>query len=205
MCSFLVQYTIDTFHTHNMYLLKYFLCDALNLVNVIGQMFLINKFLGGVFMTYGTDVINWSEADVEGRTDPMIDVFPRVTKCSFHKYGPTGTIEKHDAMCVLALNIINEKIYVTLWFWFIILVVVTVLYMLYVLAVITMPGMRKTMLERNAKFDIKDRVDHLMKKANMGDWFLLFLLSRNLDSVLFKEYLIKLTEKLKLDGPNVVA
>ena len=41
-------------------------------------------------MTYGTDVINWSEADVEGRTDPMIDVFPRVTKCSFHKYGPTG-------------------------------------------------------------------------------------------------------------------
>ena len=69
----------------------------------------------------------------------------------------TGTIEKHDAMCVLALNIINEKIYVTLWFWFIILVVVTVLYMLYVLAVITMPGMRKTMLERNAKFDIKDR------------------------------------------------
>jgi len=204
-CSFLVQYTIDTFHTHNMYLLKYFLCDALNLVNVIGQMFLINKFLGGVFMTYGTDVINWSEADVEGRTDPMIDVFPRVTKCSFHKYGPTGTIEKHDAMCVLALNIINEKIYVTLWFWFIILVVVTVLYMLYVLAVITMPGMRKTMLERNAKFDIKDRVDHLMKKANMGDWFLLFLLSRNLDSVLFKEYLIKLTEKLKLDGPNVVA
>ena len=60
-------------------------------------------------------------------------------------------------MCVLALNIINEKIYVTLWFWFIILVVVTVLYMLYVLAVITMPGMRKTMLERNAKFDIKDR------------------------------------------------
>ena len=44
-----------------------------------------------------------------------------------------------------------------------------------------------------------------MKKANLGDWFLLFLLSKNLDSVLFKEYLMKLTEKLKTDGPNVVA
>jgi len=204
-CSFLVQYTIDTFHSHNMYALKYFICDALNLVNVIGQMFLINRFLGGVFMTYGTDVLNWSEAEPEMRTDPMIDVFPRVTKCSFHKYGPTGTIEKHDAMCVLALNIINEKIYVTLWFWFIILVVVTVLYFIYSLAVITLPGMRKTMLERNAKHDLKERVDHLMKKANLGDWFLLFLLSKNLDSVLFKEYLMKLTEKLKTDGPNVVA
>ena len=150
-------------------------------------------------------MLKWSESEPEQRTDPMIDVFPRVTKCSFHKYGPTGTIEKHDAMCVLALNIINEKIYVTLWFWFIILVIVTVLYMLYVLAVITMPGMRTTMLERNAKFDMKERVDHLMKKANLGDWFLLFLLSKNLDSILFKEYLLKLTEKLKTDGPNVVA
>jgi len=108
-------------------------------------------------------------------------------------------------MCVLALNIINEKIYVTLWFWFIILVLVTVLYMLYVLAIITLPSMRTTMLERNAKFDMKERVDNLMKKANMGDWFLLFLLSKNLDSILFKEYLLKLTDKLKTDGPNVVA
>ena len=141
----------------------------------------------------------------EDRADPMNVVFPKVTKCTFHKYGPSGTITKHDGLCVLALNIINEKIYVTLWFWFIILVIVTVLYMLYVLAVITMPGMRTTMLERNAKFDMKERVDHLMKKANLGDWFLLFLLSKNLDSILFKEYLLKLTEKLKTDGPNVVA
>ena len=76
------------------FLLATLVPTPVNLVNVIGQMFLINKFLGGVFMTYGTDVINWSEADVEGRTDPMIDVFPRVTKCSFHKYGPTG---KHSS------------------------------------------------------------------------------------------------------------
>ena len=78
-----------------MYALKYFICDALNLVNVIGQMFLINRFLGGVFMTYGTDVLNWSEAEPEMRTDPMIDVFPRVTKCSFHKVShifPRGSI-----------------------------------------------------------------------------------------------------------------
>jgi hypothetical protein len=55
--------------------------------------------------------------------------FFRITKCTFHKYGPSGTIERHDAMCVLALNIINEKIYVMLWFWLIILAVMTSLYM----------------------------------------------------------------------------
>lgn len=204
-CSMLVRYTVETLHTHNIYALKYFICDILNFVNVIGQMYLINTFLGGVFMTYGTDVLKWSESEPEDRTDPMIDVFPRVTKCSFHKYGPSGTIETHDAMCVLALNIINEKIYVALWFWFIILAVITALYMLYVLAMISVPSMRKILLERNAKHDYKTHVDALMKKAQMGDWFLLFLLSKNLDSVLFKEYISQLTEKLKTDGPNVVA
>ena len=95
---------------------RYFFCDLLNLVNIFGQMYFVNMFLGGVFMTYGTDVLKWSEAEPGERTDPMIDVFPRVTKCTFHKYGHSGTIQAHDAMCVLALNIINEKIYVTLWY-----------------------------------------------------------------------------------------
>ncbi len=94
---------------------------------------------------------------------PFFTFFPprfllrRVTKCNFHKYGPSGTIEKHDAMCVLALNIINEKIYVFLWFWFIILAILTSLYFLYVLSVIALPSMRKIMVERNAKGDLKVR------------------------------------------------
>ncbi len=30
-----------------------------------------------------------------------------------------------------------------------------------------------------------------MKKAQMGDWFIIFLLSKNLDSVLFKEFIVR--------------
>ena len=49
----------------------------------------------------------------------------QVTKCTFHKFGPSGTVQKFDGLCVLPLNIINEKIYVFLWFWFIFLAVVS--------------------------------------------------------------------------------
>ena len=63
--------------------------------------------------------------DPNERFDYMDTVFPKVGKCNFHKYGPSGTIERADALCVLPLNIINEKIYVILWFWFLILVVGT--------------------------------------------------------------------------------
>lgn len=34
----------------------------------------------------------------------------RMTKCMFQKFGPSGTIEKLDALCVLGMNIINEKV-----------------------------------------------------------------------------------------------
>ena len=49
----------------------------------------------------------------------------QVTKCTFHKFGPSGTVQKFDGLCVLPLNIINEKIYVFLWFWFVILAITT--------------------------------------------------------------------------------
>ena len=63
--------------------------------------------------------------DQEDRIDPMSRVFPRVTKCTFHKYGGSGTIQNLDALCVLGMNILSEKIYVFLWFWFVILAIIT--------------------------------------------------------------------------------
>ena len=70
-------------------------------------------------------------------------------------------------MCLLALNIWSEKVYVFLWFWLIILAVLTALYMIYTVAIIFIPAMRKTMLQRNAKtsYNNDDRLDLLMKKG----------------------------------------
>ena len=48
-----------------------------------------------------------------------------MTKCTFHKFGSSGTVETKDGLCILPLNIINEKIYVFLWLWFIFLAVVS--------------------------------------------------------------------------------
>jgi hypothetical protein len=45
-------------------------------VNVIGQIYFVNFFLGGEFTTYGTDVIAMSELEPEQRVDPMAKVFP---------------------------------------------------------------------------------------------------------------------------------
>ena len=32
--------------------------------------------------------------------------------------------QKHDALCMLPINVVNEKIYVFLWFWLLLLVII---------------------------------------------------------------------------------
>ena len=110
---------------HRMWAFKFYFCEFLNLVNVIFQMCLTNTFLGHSFSEYGLEVLNFTNEDPENRVDPMSRVFPRVTKCRFEKYGGSGTIQNFDALCVLGMNIINEKIFIFLWFWYIMLAIVT--------------------------------------------------------------------------------
>ena len=50
-------------------------------------------FLGGEFTTYGTDVIAMTQKPSEDRVDPMSRIFPKMAKCTFHKYGPSGNIQ----------------------------------------------------------------------------------------------------------------
>uniref|UniRef100_A0A1B0DHS2 Innexin n=1 Tax=Phlebotomus papatasi TaxID=29031 RepID=A0A1B0DHS2_PHLPP len=134
-----MNYMVDSLSTHNTYATGYFICEILNFINVVGNIFFVDKFLGGAFLTYGTDVVKFSNMNQESRYDPMVEVFPRVTKCTFHKYGSSGSIQKHDALCVLALNILNEKIYIFLWFWFIILSVLSGMAIIYSAVIVMMP------------------------------------------------------------------
>ena len=112
-------------------------------------------------------VVKFLESDPEIRIDPMATIFPRVTKCSYYKYGPSGTVQTHDAICVLVrsergcvhpiqitqpmhdesllqpINIMNEKIFVFIWFWLVVLSCVTVLSLLYHLFVMMTPSVTK--------------------------------------------------------------
>lgn len=133
----------------------------------IGNIFFVDTFLGGAFLTYGTDVLKFSNMNQDERSDPMIEVFPRVTKCTFHKFGASGTIQKLDALCVLALNILNEKIYIFLWFWLIVLAVLSALAVLYSMAVVLMPSTREAILKKRFKFGTPAMVSALIRKTQV--------------------------------------
>jgi hypothetical protein len=77
----------------------------------------------------------------------------------------TGSIQKHDALCVLALNILNEKIYIFLWFWFIILSVLSGLALLYSTVIVVLPSIRETILKRRFRFGTPTGVSTVVDKT----------------------------------------
>eukprot|EP00091_Calanus_sinicus_P005846 TRINITY_DN1637_c3_g1_i2.p1 TRINITY_DN1637_c3_g1~~TRINITY_DN1637_c3_g1_i2.p1 ORF type:complete len:243 (-),score=48.59 TRINITY_DN1637_c3_g1_i2:165-893(-) len=59
------------------YFMKFVTCEVLNFANVIGQIYLTDMFLGYSFTKYGRDVFSLSQDDLNNRSDPMDQVFPK--------------------------------------------------------------------------------------------------------------------------------
>lgn len=199
----IVEYFKENRCTHNYYLIRFFICELLNLANVIGQIFLVDFFLGGEFSTYGIKVLKFSDLNPDIRTDPMAKIFPKVTKCTFNKYGPSGTVQNFDGLCVLPLNVINEKIYIFLWFWFIILSLVTLIGFLYRILVLLTPKLRYFVLCIQTKMTLNHQIKDILSTFQMGDWFILYLISKNADYVVFRDIILDLASKFTEDVPDI--
>ncbi|XP_029176754.1 innexin inx7-like [Nylanderia fulva] len=175
------------------------LCEILNFANVIGQIYFTDFFLQGAFLGLGQAI---SESLPKDKVDPLDIVFPKVTKCIFRKYGPSGSIQKHDALCVMALNIVNEKIYTVLWFWFLVLAVITGLGLVWRMLTMILHA-RSTAFNRLV-FAMacpgKYNPWNVLKVTNeyyFGDWLFLYYIAKNLDNYVFKELLQRLAEDLE--------
>jgi len=173
------------------------ICETLNVVNVYFQMYLTDKFLGGIFWSLGPNLLDGSLS-----SQTQLDTnFPKVTKCSFQMYGPSGTIQRHDVLCVMALNVMNEKIYSVLWFWYVILLTISSLNLAWRLATYLLHG-RSSKFNRYVlssatpgKLNTLAEVtitDHLLFK----DWLFLRYVGKNVQGLLFKEIINELTDGL---------
>merc|ERR1711997_1280517 len=183
--------------------------ELLNLVNVIGQIYFMDFFLGGEFTTYGSDVLAMSELPQEDRIDPMASVFPKVTKCTFNKFGPSGTVEKKDGLCILPVNIINEKSFIFIWFWLVFVAVVTGIFLIYRLATFLSKQLRVGLITVHGgrscrRSDVEAILDSptLTWTEKLGDCFLLHLICKNLNLLLVNDLIRHLHKAEEGDNDN---
>uniref|UniRef100_A0A914XAX3 Innexin n=1 Tax=Plectus sambesii TaxID=2011161 RepID=A0A914XAX3_9BILA len=102
--------------------LLYISIKALFLINVIGQLLLMNKFLQtDGYNFYGIGVI----IDlISGRPWHESGNFPRVTLCDMN-IRTLGNVQRHTVQCVLVINIFTEKVFILLWMWYTALTIIT--------------------------------------------------------------------------------
>lgn len=185
-------------NTYNRYAVMYIMAMFLNLINVAAQVVFIDYFLGGAFYNYGFKVMQMVWEDDEGRQDPLTAVFPRITKCAIQEFGLTAQVEYRDLLCINPLNILNEKVYVFLWFWLLFLCLLSVVNIVITLSLIKCPSMAHN-LNTCVSENTWQYCRHAMhsKSFRFGENFFIYLLSKNMESQVFKMFLENLRGKEK--------
>ncbi|CAF0884468.1 unnamed protein product [Rotaria sp. Silwood1] len=88
----------------------------LYLLNALGQLYLLNLFLGDDYHMYGFAVIrSLFRGNNENWT--VIQRFPRVTWCNFAVRNLADNVHTYTVQCSLPINLFNEKIFLIIWFW----------------------------------------------------------------------------------------
>lgn len=172
----------------------------------IVNIYLTDYFLSGRFMKYGSQVVKFLSHDKMSRTEipnPMCTVFPTITSCTFHSVGTAAGEQKFNSLCVLSLNIINEKVYLLIWFWFFGLCLLNGVHLVFRLTVITVAPLRYVLILARAGGFTKSDLStcrKVLESCYLGDWFLLYQLSKNANAYFFRYFLKHLEKNLQIQS-----
>ena len=99
----------------------YLFVKAMYVLNAVGQIFLLSVFLGDDYRLYGLHVV---EHLARNRDWGNLPHFPRVTLCEF-AIRDQSRVHSYVVQCALTINLFNEKIFVFLWFWLVLVTAIT--------------------------------------------------------------------------------
>ena len=94
-------------HSGNYLAFTYILIKLLYITNAIGQLFLLNIFMGRSFSLIGIETI---QRYLKGKNMTAVERFPRITMCKFIIRTLGDNIQPYNVQCLLPINIYNEKV-----------------------------------------------------------------------------------------------
>lgn len=188
---YLIDYLRTCITLNKSLVYKYFLCHIFLMVNLFAQIIILNAVFNNQFITYGFDVLYYIlidsdiyglrgvDGDMNDMNNPMDFVFPKVTGCTYREGSMGGgSPDRHEFLCILPLNILHDKMFLMIWFWFV------------VLAVLTMAQIAYDCLYLFAsKYLFERRFGK--HSASMSELFLLDLIGTNSDKMAFSVLLKK--------------
>ena len=172
--------------------------QLLNVAMVFFNFLINNSVLFGLYFKYGFEWLNYDPTD-EGATDPLCNVFPTTVSCSMEKGGSNGKIETASGLCTLSQNIINEKTYLILWFWFVFLLTVGLLQILLELAYFFIPAMRVIPIKWQIGSLLTENIKIYLHSLGISDWFFLCQIGKNTNKEYFSDLLKNLAQEKNVE------
>jgi hypothetical protein len=180
----------------------YMIVKIIYLLNIIGQLFLLNNFFGFQQHAWGFEFL---KKFLLGEEDySRIDkAFPRVTFCDFRIRNLADNIHQHSVQCALPINLFNEKFFICLWFWLIILTVITFVNFVSWFKVIFTSYRKKTMakyLRSHNKLGTEEKDLQIFNSfitdyCHLDGAFIIEILRRNSNYITTSEILVALWSK----------
>ena len=102
-------------HLGNYLSVIFIMTKFLYLINSILQLFFIQFVLGQPGWLYGFSI--WRSIFIHNSVLTDSPYFPRVTLCDL-RIREVGNLHRYTVQCVLPINMLNEKVFSLLWFWF---------------------------------------------------------------------------------------
>jgi len=208
----LIEYLHNSFTLYKSLVYKYYFCQLLLLVNLAIQIISLNTIFNNQFITYGIDVFHYIFIDkdiygLRGATfntndlnNPMDFVFPKVTGCTVQTLSAVGLVpDTSQYLCVLPLNILHDKFFLILWFWFLILAILTMIQISFDTLYILVPMLRKYLFNRRFGSYLSGESKH---SSSLAELFLLDLIGSNSDKFAFSALLKKLSKEDWQGCPN---
>merc|ERR1719427_1821169 len=199
-------------HVHNKfnkYAFCFFFCELLNILISISQVFVTNAFLNYQFLDYGYLVYQHyrlppEERQMDTALNPMCEVFPKVAVCNYQRYGRGGGQETKNALCILSLNIVNDKVFALLWFWHGILIIAGIIRLVTRSIQVSSSSIRFFLMKMQMHRYLSNNkhakhIEHYVVNCSIGDWFVLYQMNKNMNKRFFAEFLALLSLKVNPD------
>ena len=183
----------------------YMISKFFYVLNSVIQLVLLNLFLGRDYHVYGWEVLEqflgYREFGINLR-------FPRVTWCDFN-VRQLKTIHQHTVQCVLPINLFNEKIFIFVWFWLVLVAIITCInfltWLLRCLFYTNRVDFVKVHLKRTSLLDNMQREAEVKKFARPfvtkflkpDGVLLLHLLEQNANQIVTVELMVNLWNKYR--------
>ncbi|KAF7491937.1 Innexin inx2 [Sarcoptes scabiei] len=187
----MASYIAGSIGHNDRYMFSYYLCEFIAFFNAITQFCIIDWLFGGQFLTYGHEVFRLlirSQAkdfpifsEHSNELDIVNKIFPRMTKCEYRRYGPSGSAENIDALCMLPLNVFNDKFFLFIWCWILLLLTFFLMTFLYRSIQFICPRFRLRFIRNLMRIRNKqssNEIDSFLFKLKLSDWFFLNLVSK---------------------------